>query len=265
MNDYEQKKQARIDRYRDRAEKAEKESERRFKAAHDAVKHIPFGQPILVGHHSEAGHRATLKRSHNHMDKGCEAYDKAKHYVGKAWAAENNNAISSDDPEAIDKLKEKLEKRVKLQAQYKTVNKIVKRKKGTQEEKIKELEERGIKDAVRLFDPDFSGRIGIPSYALSNNNANIRRIKQRIEQLEKAVTEETVEKKIGHVTITDNVEKNRVQIFFPGKPEEKVRTWLKQHGFRWSQYNGCWQLHRSNRARYFADEAVKVYEACLCK
>lgn len=29
------------------------------------VEHIPFGQPILVGHHSERGHRRTLERAQN--------------------------------------------------------------------------------------------------------------------------------------------------------------------------------------------------------
>ncbi len=34
--------------------------------------------------------------------------------------------------------------------------------------------------------PDFCGRTGFPDYALQNNNANIRRIKQRIEELSRS-------------------------------------------------------------------------------
>ena len=37
----------------------------------------------------------------------------------------------------------------------------------------------------RLREPDFCGRIGYPAYLLQNNNANIRRIRGRIEELKK--------------------------------------------------------------------------------
>ena len=36
--------------------------------------------------------------------------------------------------------------------------------------------------------PDFMGRRGIPSFMLTNNNANIRRIEKRIKELSKRIT-----------------------------------------------------------------------------
>lgn len=45
------------------------------------------------------------------------------------------------------------------------------------------------------------------------------------------------------VTLVQNVEENRVQLIFPGKPASEVRTMLKSHGFRWSPMNGAWQRH----------------------
>src|SRR3546814_18530240 len=46
--------------------------------------------------------------------------------------------------------------------------------------------------AQKLLTPDFAGRVGFPSYALTNNNANIRRIQQRIKQLQANQERETV-------------------------------------------------------------------------
>jgi len=54
------------------------------------------------------------------------------------------------------------------------------------------------------------------------------------------------------IRLVDNVEENRLQIFFPGIPAESVRRELKQNGFRWSPAAGAWQRHRSNRATYLA-------------
>lgn len=100
---------------------------------------IPFGQPIIVGHHSEKRDRAFRNKIANNFDKGFEALDKAKYYEHKAQAAENNTAISSDDPEAIKLLKEKLEKLINNQEFMKTVNKIVNSKRKPTKKKYKKL------------------------------------------------------------------------------------------------------------------------------
>lgn len=45
---------------REWAEKREAKAAAAFQASHDMVSVIPMGQPILIGHHSENGHRALL-------------------------------------------------------------------------------------------------------------------------------------------------------------------------------------------------------------
>ena len=32
-------------------------------------------------------------------------------------------------------------------------------------------------------------------------------------------------------------------VYFPGKPDQEIRTDLKRHGFRWSPKNGAWQSY----------------------
>ncbi len=54
--------EARVDRFSGYADNAEQSAEAASNYAHNLVAGIPMGQPILVGHHSERGHRATLKR-----------------------------------------------------------------------------------------------------------------------------------------------------------------------------------------------------------
>ncbi len=52
MNEYERKKQARIERYRERAGQAIAESSALSRQASDMLSAIPPGQPFLVDHHS---------------------------------------------------------------------------------------------------------------------------------------------------------------------------------------------------------------------
>ena len=71
--------------------------------------------------------------------------------------------------------------------------------------------------------------------------------------LQKAQSAETTEEEFpGGVRLVDNVEDNRLQIFFPEIPSEAIRGELKSNGFRWSPTLGAWQRHRSNRATYLA-------------
>ncbi len=107
--DYAERREARIDRLESRAAAAQAESTAAYEAAHSIMKHIPPGQPILVGHHSERHHRRDLDRIDRNMCKSVEADQKASYYAARAEAAANNTTISSDDPEAVEKLQAKLE------------------------------------------------------------------------------------------------------------------------------------------------------------
>ncbi|MDE0373970.1 MAG: conjugal transfer protein TraC, partial [Rhodospirillales bacterium] len=166
--------------------------------------------------------------------------------------------ISSDDPDAVVKLSEKLEELEKKQQLYKAINKALRKADRTGSDE--ELRELGLSDKTiaELKTPDFAGYRGIPSYVLSNNSSNMRRIRQRIEALRASADDRTSEEVHGGIRIVDNVEENRVQVFFPGVPSPEVRSKLKQNGFRWSPTAGAWQRHRSEAALWWARRCCGV-------
>ena len=249
MNDFQSKREEKAARFRELAEKHENISTGRHFAARQQLEMIPLGQPILVGHHSEKRHRSHLKRIDQHFAKAQEHHEKAEHYRRRVTALESNRAIFSDDPDASEKLVDKIERLKKRQGVMKRANLL-----------IRKADRDGLADLgfcdetiANLFKTDFVGRVGFPNYALTNNSANIRRLEKRLAILQKAQSDETTEEKFpGGIRLIDNVEDNRLQIFFPEIPSEATRRELKSNGFRWSPSVGAWQRHRSNRATYLA-------------
>ena len=69
MNSYEEKQEARRARYEEKASRLRDEAHRLHDQAHEMASAIPFGQPILVGHHSEGRDRRYRDRIHNTFGK----------------------------------------------------------------------------------------------------------------------------------------------------------------------------------------------------
>lgn len=225
MNAYEEKQELRRERLEARAARLQKEGQARIARAREISSHIPMGQPILVGHHSEGRHRADLKRIEGGYIQGYHALKAAEAVQARADNI-GRGGISSDDPEAVAKLRAELAKLAERQAAMKAMNKA----------------ERG----------------KVPAYMLTNNNANMARIKKRIEVLEanaQRAPAPEVTREDG-IRVVENVEENRLQLFFPGKPEEAMRRDLKSAGFRWAPGAGAWQRQLNNAARYAASRIL---------
>jgi hypothetical protein len=259
MNSYEEKKAARIERYEARAAAARAEGERRYKAARAIGDMIPFGQPILVGHHSEKRHRSDINKIDRHHRASYEASKKAEHYEAKAAAAASNTAISSDDPEAIVKLREKLAGLKARHEGMKAVNAAYRKFKKNPAS----IEGSGLSESqiatVKAFEPQYSWeKAPYYGYHLTNSNANIKRVEKRLEQLESE--REAVDKKVDHgfLVYREDVEDNRVRLIFDGKPVSAIRAIVKSHGFRWSPYNSAWQRQLNAAGRFHAAEAIKA-------
>lgn len=103
--------------------------------------------------------------------------------------------------------------------------------------------------ALLLLKPDFAGRVGFPSFELTNRNANIRRLRERLAAVSRAKAAPEVVADGAHgIRLEDSPADNRVRLFFPGKPDASVRDALKSNGFRWAPSVGAWQAYRNPRS-----------------
>lgn len=80
---------AKVDRYRQYAENARRKSREAYQASHAAIDALPFGQPILAGHHSEQRHRNALKRQDAKMRKSIEEDERAAYWERRAGYVEH--------------------------------------------------------------------------------------------------------------------------------------------------------------------------------
>lgn len=257
-SNFNERKEQKIKSYCVLASKNEKKSSDYYNNFKNLQDQIPMGQPILVGHHSEGRHRSHLNKIDNSMRKSIQSSDKANYYRRKAKSAENNNAIFSDDPEAVVKLKKKINGLEKMQEVMKSANKII-RKKISDEEKTNQLKEIGLNDnnIYDVFHPVI-GNPGFQTFQISNNSANIRRLKKRLKSMQASSNlPEKVE--FNDIYIINSKEHNRTQIFFNGKPPVEQRTYLKSNGFRWARSLGCWQRHLSKQAFWIASDFCKRF------
>lgn len=207
--DYEERQERKKELYQERVEQAEQKSQSHYKKHNDLSNVIPMGQPILIGHHSEKRHRKDLDRIDNEMRKSIQESEKADYYRNKVDNIDNSKVISSDDPKAIEKLQARIE----------------------------ELEKAKVEVKARPHE----------WYELPYLNADIRRLKDRIKEIQ-----ELEELKFEEVIFTGgrailNREINRLQLLFDTIPDAETRTLLKGHGFKWSRYEKAWQrLYNKN-------------------
>ena len=160
--------------------------------------------------------------------------------------------IRQDDPQAISKLQKKLDGLEKLQETMKAVNAYYRKHKTLdgcpaltpeQVEKLKASMEGSWRAEPRPFE----------SFQLTNNNAEIRRLRQRIESLTRANEVAYVgwEFDGGHVEASR--EQGRLQVFFEDKPDADARQQLKDNGFRWAPSAGAWQRLLNDNAYHAAN------------
>jgi hypothetical protein len=163
-----------------------------------------------------------------------------------------NNAISASDPQAVEKLTEKLNACKENQEYMKAVNAYW-RKFGTcvgapdiTEEQAKKLDNAIATTRYSWEKQPFSG------YSLTNNNAEIKRLEKRIAEISR-------NKEVGFAgwefaggRAETNTELNRLQLFFDERPTESQRANLKANGFKWAPSQDAWQRQLTDNAIYAA-------------
>jgi len=170
---YRERRIARAEKLRGWAEKREQRAEQAYDRATELGQQIPFGQPILVGHYSEKGHRAHLARIDSAMRQSCESSAMAARMEEKADSIEYQakHAIYNDDPDAIDRLAAKVAKLEAQRDQMKAAN-VTYRNEHQSELRAMTAYQR-------------STAVPFPSWALTNIGATIRTARKRLEQLQR--------------------------------------------------------------------------------
>ena len=155
-----------------------------------------------------------------------------------------------DDPQAAAKLEAKLVKLESAQETMKAVNAYFRKNKTLEgcpsltPEQITKLQQ----EMSQSWHLDKSRPY--PAYMLSNNNAEIRRIRGRIEQVRQHEETNFAGWEFDGGRVEANKADNRLQVFFDGKPEEAARDELKANGFRWAPSVGAWQRQLNKNAYY---------------
>ena len=188
--------------------------------------------------------------------------EKAVRAMRKNLGIDKGKAISSDAEDAVEQVEKKIADLSRAQEHMKRVNSEYRKHKGDIDKM--DVSEK-TKDAVRKWEEarKTQAHLGdkpFPSYAMSNNSANINRLRKRLEGLSASKGMETSEVEFPGGSIVDNVEDNRVQVVFESKPDADMRKNLKSHGFRWAPSVGAWQRKRSPDAMRWAKKIVGAQE-----
>ena len=218
----------RIERAEARAERAA-ERAAEADAAFDAqpAHRIPFGQPILVGHHSQRRHERDLARLRASARRAADAHADARDAEHKARNA--GHAVYVTDDDATVALRAKVDRLEAAHAALVEHN-------------------RAHRDAPVAGPFDTTDGLRHPAWVLTNSRA---RIKHAREQLAKAEAHAQRVAETGGAddalasgdgwVLTDDVADGRVRFTFDGKPDAETRATLKANGFRWAPSAGAWQ------------------------
>ena len=146
----------------------------------------------------------------------------------------NNNAISASDPQAVEKLTEKMKKCEELQETMKSVNAYWRQTgtcmgaPGITDEQAKKLDNKIATTKYSWEHQPFS------DYDIKNNYAEIKRLKTRIEIVIRNQEVGFSGWEFNGGRAEANTEIDRLQLFFDKKPDENQRSILKANGFKWA-------------------------------
>lgn len=173
-----------------------------------------------------------------------DLFEDDNYYIKKIDNMLNNKVIYSNDEFAIEKIENKIEDLEQEQQLMKDVNAYYRKNKtldGCDLLSEKQIEELKINMArFSFYDIPFA------SYNLTNNNANIKRLKERVTEL-KALKERAGQKdeekyiKVDGLSVEEDATDMRIRILFDNIPSAETRDLLKKHGFKWSPKNSAWQ------------------------
>lgn len=174
-----------------------------------------------------------------------ENFGKADYYLGKMRRV-HLQGVQGNDPEVIEYLEGKLADLEAAHQSMKQANAYYRKHKtlegcpGIDQKTLDWLTRPGV-FACGDGSPLALYRCPFPTYALTNNLANIKRTRERLEALKAAKASQVEDEQHDGYTYREDTEIMRVQFIFDGKPDAETRDLLKANGFRWAPSQGAWQ------------------------
>jgi hypothetical protein len=229
---------AKAEKRQEWAAKAEARSDAAFAGVKGIADHIPMGQPILIGHHSEGRHRRDLARIDNGMRKAVEESKLAAHHTEKAAGleAQLETCIYSDDPDALEALEARIAELEAQRTRWKTENAAFRKGPEAFAALLGVDAEREALLRAKIMSDYSWQRQPHPAYSLQNLGANITRLKKRMEDVRIRQGNTAFAEEKGGCVIA--VRSGQAQVVFAEKPERAVLNELKEAGFRWCK--GSW-------------------------
>jgi len=169
------------------------------------------------------------------------------------------NRVHTLSPEDdLDKAVKAVDILIANQDLMKTANRIIRQKNKTDEQKINEMVEAGISEGLskKAMEPNCYGGLGFPHYTLTNNNATIKRQKEKILIMKARISVKESFEPISFPGGVINIEADRVTITHDEKPEREVIDRINARGFHWSRNYGSWSRKHTARALIDAKEIV---------
>ena len=190
-------------------------------------------------------------RNRKSMDSEQRAWDEFRAWRERYIKAVNRVKTKSPEEEIDDALI-RLEKERNNHTLMIEANKIHRRKVSDEEKKKAFSEELELAPELieKMMEPDCCGRKGFASYSLTNSNARIKNLEQKVLIMKNRIQRRDSFEKIEFSGGCIDIENDRVVIRHDEKPPREVIESLKSHGFRWSSHWKCWcRKHTGNALR----------------
>lgn len=172
MSTYRERRERRAEQLRQRAQTADVKANAAHAQSRAIGDLIPFGQPILVGHHSQRRHERDIARIDRAMRASVEGSQKADGMRSRAdnIEAAADRAIYDDDPDAIERLTARIAQ--------------IERRRDEMKDRNARYRSEHKAELRDLHPYERNQRMPHPAYEVTNLTANIGRLRKRLEHLQ---------------------------------------------------------------------------------
>lgn len=202
------------------------------------------GHAVYRGDHAfnfQPGHIPQRARIIAQEDRAFEHRQVARHHEEKAAGLSTQLATSiySDDPDAPERLREKLAsleaERDRIKAYNKSCRAAAKSGQSFGDLTLLDEAQRKSLEITARVCPYQLGKGGSsPAYVLTNLGGNISRAKERLAEIERRAARQAAAEQAGGVVISRNTEHGYCSVTFAEKPDRSVLDALRSAGFAWT-------------------------------